>query len=88
MLSAMRCEMSFCRLFVMFFCVDMMRLCQMGMMSSFFVLACLVVLSSFLVVLRGLLVMLGGFLVMFVSFLSHFLSILLPIKKVSLSHKR
>jgi len=88
MLSAVHCEMSFCRLFVMFFCVDMMRLCQMGVMSGFFVLACLMVLGSFLVVLGGLLVMLGGFLVMFVRFLSHFLSILLPIKKVSLTHKR
>ncbi|MBS0268160.1 MAG: hypothetical protein JSS54_04160 [Proteobacteria bacterium] len=88
MLRAVHCEMSFCRLFVMFFCVDMMRLRHMGVMSGFFVLACLVVLGSFLVVLGGLLVMLGGFLVMFVRFLSHFLSILLSIKKVSLTHKR
>ncbi len=88
MLSAVHCEMSFCRLFVMFFCVDMMRLCQMGVMGSFFVLACLVLLGSFFVVLGGLFVMLGSFLVMFVRFLSHFLSILLPIKKVSLTHKR
>ncbi|WP_045834992.1 hypothetical protein [Hyphomicrobium sp. 99] len=65
-------EVSLCRLFVVLPRVDVMRLCQMGVVSSLFVLTRLIVLGSFLVVLRGMLVMLGGFLMMFVSFLSHF----------------
>jgi len=51
--------------------VRVVALCRLGMMSSFFVIARLVVLGGFSVVAGGVLMMIGGVLVVLCGFLGH-----------------
>ncbi len=58
-------------LFVVMLCVQMMRVRQVGVMRSLFVMTRFVVLCSFMVMLGSVLVMLCCLFVMLVSFVGH-----------------
>jgi succinate-acetate transporter protein len=70
-LIAVFSEMRLRGLTVMTFCLEVMTVRQVGVMSCFLVVAGFVVLGGLVMMLRGMFVMLGGFLVVLMRFVSH-----------------
>ncbi|MBS0251170.1 MAG: hypothetical protein JSR78_08910 [Proteobacteria bacterium] len=71
MLIAVLCVMSLSSFFVVMLSVQVMSVCQVGVVSGLLVVARLMVLSGFVMMFRCVLVMLGSLMMMVVSVVSH-----------------